>query len=97
MLLLERVAHGLLLLFFEQPHQLADVLHLPAAAFEVGDALDVGQRVDEFFGQLEPLEQAIAQRQQLFAELLQLVAFLFRSVRLGSPPNRPATRPAAPT
>jgi hypothetical protein len=45
------------LLLVELAHQLADELHLAALAFEVGDALGFGQRVDQLVGQLQALQQ----------------------------------------
>ena len=74
-LFLQRGAHRGQLLLVEPAHQLADVLHLAPLAFEVGDATGFGQGVDQLLGQLQALEQAVPQRHELFAQLLQLGAF----------------------
>src|SRR5256885_15864194 len=52
-------------------HELADELHLAALAFEIGDALGLGQGIGQLVGQLQALEQVGAQRQQILAEVLQ--------------------------
>jgi hypothetical protein len=62
----------------ELPHQLADVLDLPAPALEVGDAPRLVQGALQALGEVQPLEQVGAQRQQVFTELLQLGAFLLQ-------------------
>ena len=71
----KRGAHGGQRVGLEQAHQLADELHLAALAFEVGDALGLGQCVAQFLGQVQARHQVGAQRQQFLAELLQLGAF----------------------
>src|SRR5256885_11745897 len=38
-------------------HELADELHLAALAFEIGDALGLGQGIGQLVGQLQALEQ----------------------------------------
>ena len=75
MLLHQRLADGSVLFFGQQAHQLADELHLPALALEVGDALGLGDRVDEFVGQAQTFKQFAAQCQQVFAEFLDFQAF----------------------
>ena len=67
--------HGLQHLGVELAHQLADELHLAALALEIGDALGLGDGVDQLFVQRERIEQTGAQAEQFGAELLQLVAF----------------------
>mmetsp|Transcript_34351 Transcript_34351/g.62698 ORF Transcript_34351/g.62698 Transcript_34351/m.62698 type:complete len:312 (+) Transcript_34351:251-1186(+) len=52
-------------------HQLADVLHLPAAALEVGDLLGRLEGVVQDFRQGQRLPAAFRQFEQLLAELLQ--------------------------
>ena len=70
----ERLANRSHLGFVELAHELADILHLTAFALKIGDALGFQDRVVQLFGQLEALEQVGAQRQQLAAEVLQLIA-----------------------
>ena len=69
----------------ELAHDLADVLHLAALAFEVGDAARFGQRVEQLVGQLQARKQIAAQVQQVFAELLQRVAFALHIGTAGVP------------
>ncbi len=62
-------------------HQLADELHLATPAFEVGDAFGFGQRVNQLVANVFMLlskagHQVAAQRQQAFAQVLQMVALL---------------------
>ncbi len=59
----------------ELAHELADELHLAALAFEVGDAFGLGHRVHQLVGQAQRFGQVGAQVQQLFAQVLQFVAF----------------------
>ena len=63
------------LFFGQQAHELADELHLPALALEVGDAFGLGDCIDEFVGQAQAFKQFAAQGQQVFAEFLDLQAF----------------------
>ncbi len=70
-LLVQRGAHGGDLGLVQLAHELADVLHLAALAFEIGDALGLGQGIGQLVGQLQALEQVGAQRQQILAEVLQ--------------------------
>ena len=74
-LLVERGLDGLNLGVVELAHALADELHLAALAFEVGDALGLGQCVHELVGQLQALEEVAAQRQQILAQILQRIHF----------------------
>ena len=66
----------------EFAHQLADELHLAPAAFKVGDALGLGHGVHQLVIQVALVQQALAQigaqRQQVFAKLLALVALAFQ-------------------
>ena len=71
MLLFQRVLRGLHGGFVELAHELADVLHLPALALEVGDALGFFERIDELFGQLQALERS-RQEQELLLGLGEL-------------------------
>ena len=60
---LQSGANGLDLFLVQPTHQLAYVLHLAATAFKVADAPCLGQGVQQRLRQLQPVEQAGAQRQ----------------------------------
>lgn len=59
-------------------HQFANELHLPASAFEVGDASGFGQCVDQFVRQVELVHQPLPQGEQVLAEPLQSVALFLQ-------------------
>ena len=57
----------------QRAHDLADVLHLAALAFVVGDAARLAHGVAEILGHRHAFERIFGQRDERFAQLLQRV------------------------